>query len=106
MISRVWRELPERYPGVALDAFIVMPDHLHGIIVLEQAGIHDPMTLGDVVHRFKSFTTARYRIAVREDGWPRLHGRLWHRNYYERIVRDHTALQAIRRYIANNPSRH
>jgi len=103
MISGVWCELPEHYPGVTLDAFVVMPNHVHGIVVLGRASIHEPISLGDVVHRFKSFTTARYRLAVRESGWPRFHGRLWHRNYYERIVRNRAALLAIRRYIADNP---
>ncbi len=103
MISSVWSELPVHYPGVSLDDFIVMPNHVHGIIVLKEAGIDEPISLGDVVHRFKSFTTARYRRAVREDGWPAFDRRLWHRNYYERIVRDRAALLAIRRYIAANP---
>jgi len=105
MVSGLWLELPQHYPGVAVDAFVVMPDHVHGIIVL-RAAISRPLSLGDVVHRFKSLTTARYRIGVHTAGWPRFPRRLWHRNYYERIIRDPAALFAIRRYIANNPGLH
>jgi REP element-mobilizing transposase RayT len=104
MVSRVWHELPEHCAGVGLDAFVVMPDHIHGIVVL-RSGDSRRITLSDVVHRFKSFTTAQYRRGVRAAGWPPFPGRLWHRNYYERIVRDEGSLLAIRRYIAENPLR-
>ena len=59
----------------------------------------------DVVHRFKSFTTAQYRHGVKNRGWTPFPGRLWQRNYYEHIVRDERALNAIRQYIADNPAR-
>jgi len=62
-----------------------------------------PITLGDVVQRIKSLTTARYRHGVLDHGWPPLDRRLWQRNYYERIVRDQRALDNIRRYIRANP---
>lgn len=105
MVSEVWAQLPERYAGVNLDAFVVMPDHMHGIIVLGADRARPSIGLPEVVHRFKSFSTARYRLAVRREGWPPFPGRLWHRNYYERIIRDQAALRAIRRYIAQNPVR-
>src|SRR3972149_7661939 len=38
MVQAIWRELPQRYPGVDVDAFVVMPNHVHGIIVLVGAG--------------------------------------------------------------------
>ena len=61
------------------------------------------VTLSDVVQRIKSLTTARYRHAVTTDGWPPFPGRLWQRNYYERIIREERALASIRRYIRSNP---
>ncbi|GAB2993180.1 hypothetical protein GCM10010960_07730 [Arenimonas maotaiensis] len=54
------------------------------------------LSLPDAVHRFKSLTCKRYRDAASC-------GRLWQRNYWERIVRDAAALHAIRRYIRDNP---
>ena len=63
------------------------------------------MSLSDVVHRFKSFTTTRYRQGVRDLNWPPFSGRLWQRNYYDRIIRNDAELNRIRQYIRNNPAR-
>ena len=131
MAEAVWHELPQHYPGVNVDAFVVMPNHVHGIILLEGAGA-DPyvnhvgagaparpapthagqpqgvaptkmMSLPDVVQRFKSLTTVKYRWGVRQDGWPPFPGRLWQRNYYEHVIRDEEELNRIRQYIVDNP---
>ena len=56
----------------------------------------------DVVHRFKSLTTARYRHGVNQHNWPPFPGKLWQRNYYERIIRDEEELLQIRQYIRDN----
>jgi putative transposase len=63
------------------------------------------MSLPDVVQRFKSLTTARYRHGVYELGWAPFPGRLWQRNYHEHIVRNERALSRIRQYIVDNPPR-
>jgi hypothetical protein len=63
------------------------------------------MSLPDVVHRFKSLTTARYRREVLQDRWRPFPGRLWQRNYYEHVIRDDEELNDIRQYIAENPLR-
>jgi REP element-mobilizing transposase RayT len=63
------------------------------------------MSLPDVIHRFKSLTTARYRRGVLQDGWQPFPGRLWQRNYYEHIIRDEEELNRIRQYIIDNPGR-
>ena len=116
MVQSVWVALPDHYPGVDVDAFVVMPNHVHGIIVLtDDVACPDPsidrhscggtnMRIGlpDVVHRFKSFTTAQYRHGVQEHGWPAFVGRLWQRNYYEHILRDDDELNHARQYIADN----
>jgi len=111
MIQTVWHEIPEYYPGVDIDAFVVMPNHVHGIIHLMEAsfgigrarGPARTLSLGDVVHRFKSLTTARYRYHVQHHDWPRFPGRLWQRNYYEHVIRDEWDLNRIREYIMYNP---
>ena len=61
------------------------------------------MSVGDVVHRFKTLTTRRYVDGVKTHGWAPFPGRLWQRNYYEHIIRTETALDRIRRYILENP---
>ena len=120
MVERVWLELCDRFDRIQLDAFVVMPNHVHGIIrlvdpvgeiVVGMPTIGAPtrgvpvMGLGDVVGAFKSITTHEYAIEVHAHRWPPFDKRLWQRNYYERIVRDDNALQNIRRYIVNNPSK-
>ncbi len=66
-------------------------------------GIAPTMSLSDVVHRFKSFTTATYRKYVEKFNWPPFPGKLWQRNYYEHIIRNENELNRIREYILNNP---
>jgi putative transposase len=119
MVQDEWEQMPNQYPGCGLDAFVVMPNHIHGIIVINPApavgagpcarphsGKTDgSMSLPDLVHRFKSLTTARYRQGVVTRGWHALDGKLWQRNYYEHIIRDDDELQKIREYIATNPVR-
>lgn len=106
MVATIWNELPAFYPGVGVDAFVVMPNHLHGIIVLTAPSpVGAGMSLADVVHRFKTMTTKRYVDGVKTAGWPAFRGRLWQRNYYEHIIRDDPSLDRIRRYVGENPSR-
>lgn len=106
MVAAILMRLPSHLIGVEIDGFAVMPDHVHLLVFLDGT-IADPMahSLADVVHRFKSFTTARYRDGVHARGWPPFPGRLWHRNYYESIIRDARHLAAVRRYVALNPER-
>ena len=64
----------------------------------------DPtLSLPDIVHRFKSLATARYRDGVLRNNWTPYPGRLWQRNYYEHVIRNEGDLNHIRQYIADNP---
>jgi REP element-mobilizing transposase RayT len=104
MIEAEWYDLTNRFPGIALDSHVVMPDHIHGVIVL---GL-DPKaawypSLGDVVGAFKGRTTTLYTRGVRDRGWPPFEGRFWRGNHYERILRNDAELETVRRYVASNP---
>ena len=119
LVQSVWIGLPVHYPGVVTDAFVVMPNHFHGIIILlgarpracpednrgQPQGVAPTMSLPDVVHRFKTLTTKRYADGVKQCGWTPFAGRLWQRNYYEHIIRDEESFDRIRQYIADNPAR-
>ncbi|NJM27567.1 MAG: transposase [Pseudanabaena sp. RU_4_16] len=100
MVQNVWDEIPSHYAGIDLDVFVLMPNHIHGIIILE---FNAAMKLGDVVHRFKSLTTAKYRHGVLHEQWEPFEGRLWQRNYYEHIIRSEESCDLLRQYIADNP---
>lgn len=104
LVASLWQDLSAHYPGVALDEYVLMPNHLHGIILLEAVEAGQSMSLSDVVQRFKSLTTRRYADHVKQDGWEPFPGRLWQRNYYEHIIRNERALNAIRAYITGNPA--
>lgn len=96
-----WLQLPTRFAGLELDAFVFMPNHLHAILVLPG----DSAVIGDVVGGYKSLTTIAYGRRVKQNGWLSYEQRFWHRNYWEHIVRDETDLNRIRAYIALNPAR-
>lgn len=107
MIANVFTNLPKYYSGVFIDTYIVMPDHFHGIINIDHnvgtPPAHDQLSLGEVVGRFKSYTTTQYISGVKNNQWKLFDKKLWQRGYYDRIVRDKKAYYAIRNYIANNP---
>lgn len=108
-----WENLPQRYLGLELDAFVVMPNHVHGIVVLRDggwAGLGNqlvkcgtacetrPYGLGEIVRGFKTFSARRINHVRKMAGVP-----VWHRNYWEHIIRNDVALENIRAYIHNNP---
>jgi REP element-mobilizing transposase RayT len=108
IVSTTWYAIPTHFPNVTLDAFIIMPDHLHGIIVLGQPAIINitgamncaptKTTLGNVVRAFKARVTAAANRARGNIGT-----RVWQRDYYDRIVRNVAELDRTRQYIADNP---
>jgi REP element-mobilizing transposase RayT len=118
MIHAVWNEMPIHYPGLEIGEFVVMPNHIHGIVVIGTAvgatpcgcpgepgqAVTGRLSLGDIVHRFKTMTTKRYADGVKQSGWQPFEGRLWQRNYWEHVVRNESELNRIREYINENPN--
>ena len=105
MVRTAWEQIPIQYPGVDIDQFVIMPNHVHGILVLtESAHGSVSLSLPDVVQRWKSWTTAQYRHGVHEQTWPPFAARLWQRNYYEHIIRDEGEWRTVQDYIINNPA--
>ncbi len=114
MIDAWWRRIPEKFPSCNADAFVVMPNHLHGVIVIDHDTVGaDPRVrprhgaagapLPRIVQWLKTMTTNAYIHGADDCGWRPFAGRLWQRNYYEHIVRDEEELQHIRDYVVNNP---
>ena len=110
-----WRQTERLRNNVTLDEFIVMPNHVHGIIWITHdantnvgaqraAPLPDinvtPKSLGAIVRSFKSAIT-RTINQMRQTP----NGKIWQRNYYDRIVRDDEELNTIRHYIRQNPAR-
>lgn len=101
MVTAAWTQLPDRFASVTLDRFVVMPDHLHGILILDDAYVSRP-SVSTIVGAFKSLTTHRYGRGVHSSGWTPYSHRLWQRGYYEHIVRNELSLRRIREYIETN----
>ena len=101
IIEENWYALPERFPGIMLDEFVIMPDHVHFILCLNGLAENAP-TLGKVVGAYKSLTTVAWIKYIEEANttWP---FPLWQRNYFERVIRDQGELEQTRQYIRDNP---
>ena len=127
---REWARLARRFPHVQLDAFVVMPNHIHGIIIITGDGCRGTASPTDNLTADGSAVPLRELPAARQDerfGKPvpgsiptivrsyksavtlRINaGRgalVWQRNFYEHIVRNDESLDRIRQYIIDNPTR-
>jgi putative transposase len=91
LVATCWLDLSIHFSGLALDAFVVMPNHVHGIIWLSRAGHAPPLPV--VIGSFKA---AASRVAQRP---------LWQRSFHDRVIRDEAELHALRQYVADNPFR-
>ena len=113
--AECWNDLSNHYGHVELDEFVVMPNHVHGIIVMvgtervdgfrpQRAGLKPAPTpmhsLSEVMRAFKTFSGRRINQIRGRTGEP-----VWQRNFYERVIRDEKALSEIREYIVNNPAK-
>lgn len=148
MIEKWWRKLPIKYPQISLDEYVIMPNHLHGIIHIVDAipynhrstnnnivgaipcnrpnialkmdenmqktqgenilckkgeNMVSPLRLGDYISWFKRMSTNEYIRNVKEKYWEPFEKRLWHRNYYEHIIRNEHDCNRISEYIVSNP---
>ncbi|MBL7191346.1 hypothetical protein ISS30_06590 [bacterium] len=114
MVEKWWIKISEKFPNMEHDEFILMPNHIHGIIVIAGAdlcvcpnktkeGEHMGSPLHKVIQWFKTMTTNEYIRNVKMNNWPPFQGKIWQRNYYEHIVRNKSELYKIREYIINNP---
>lgn len=96
VVRNIWLELPERFAYVNLDAFIIMPNHFHGIFVLSKE-------YGDLIHqRIIRYFKAKSTKTIQDSCFSRFE---WQCSYYEYVVHSAKELSAIRHYIVNNPMR-
>jgi len=113
IVRSIWEAIPAQYQHVEIAEFVVMPNHIHGIIVINDPAVGArfitpeaiatqatvgaqfiaPKNLGEIVRAYK----ARCTHAIKQSR------PVWQRNYYEHIIRNEQELAAIREYITNNP---
>ncbi len=108
IVKNELEKLPYRFKGLELDEIIIMPDHVHVVILLrEKDGIFEEQaekpkrpqkgSLGVIVRSFKSSVSVRVHQILKNDM------DVWQRNYYEEYIEDDEKLDCIREYIQNNP---
>ncbi len=113
-VESVWHSLSNHFPEVDRDEFVVMPNHVHGIVGIVGAGFPRPkiagprgaetaplqrVALGQIVAYFKYRSSSLINQLRQMAGEP-----VWQRNYYERIIRNDAELARIRQYIRENPA--
>ena len=131
--KKYWQEIPKHYPNFILDEFIIMPNHVHGILLIKHnddnktvgANNHSPFSgvapfplwandYSPLQEQQKRMGTSKtigsvvrgYKIGVTK--WFRQNTNIylvWQRNYWERIIRNKIELNNIRQYIKGNPSK-
>ena len=104
--ERYLHAIPDRVPDVIVDAVVVMPDHIHAILMTGT----DPdavsgASIPGLIHDYKISYRAAWRAQVDARAWPPYARKLWQRGYYDRIVRSERELDATRDYILANPGR-
>ena len=113
IVRGCWEQAPRHFAHIRLDEYTIMPDHFHALIwIIEmEAGPAAPVSngpigtapgsLGAVIQNFKSVSTRKINHARRQPG-----GKVWQRNYYERVIRGEAELNQVRQYIQMNPQRY
>ena len=103
ILDEVWNNLPKYY-NVELDYYTIMPDHFHGIVIIDnKLNVKDdlenkPLTLSDIIGKFKLLSTRKIRdILDIENEFE------WQKSFYDRIIRNEKELYNIRKYIQENP---
>ena len=97
IVIECWNRINEIYDNVKTDAFCLMPNHMHGIIVITETGGQGRPPLRKIIQRFKSVTSRmcfRYKYTT-----------IWQRNYYEHVICNEHELQKTREYIIGNPAK-
>jgi len=118
IVHEEWMRSTDIRSEIALDAFVVMPNHIHAIVIIRNVGaygrtppvahgagahsrvpLRPPRSLGSFIAGFKSVATKRINETRGTPGIP-----VWQRNFYERVIRNDRELNAIRQYITDNPA--
>ena len=100
IIQKEWDLLPKKYKHVRLDEFVIMPNHVHGIIVFGDQDRNAKYSLGQVVAYFKYQTTKRINALGGTAGCS-----FWQRGYYDRVIRNTEEWQGVKKYIRENPEK-
>ena len=115
VVEECWTKLPDHYDNLVLDAFILMPNHVHGVIILEDgptcvgAGFKPALPAAvsrgrhgvpEIVRAFKTFSARKINEMRASTGTP-----VWQRGFYDHVIRNQRELDRVRAYVIDNPRR-
>ena len=104
MIAVWWQKLFEKFSGIVMDEYVVMPNHLHGIIQIIGNIQSRRNILGEnMVSPLRNKYDGQYIHNVKQNHWKPFDKHIWQKNYYEHIIRNEKSLANIREYIITNP---
>ncbi|MCK5058370.1 MAG: transposase [Candidatus Aminicenantes bacterium] len=128
MVKMEWEKLSNRFKNIVLDEYVMMPNHIHGIIqiigaspfqavndhlknyekhhnkeFLQNPGGTNENSISRIIQGFKSISTNTYIHSVTKNHWPAFEKYFWQRDFFDRIIRDPEELEQVRNYIINNP---
>ena len=108
IVSDCWYDLPNHYSNIILDEFIIMPNHIHGIIgIINNPYLKHKHGISEFIRAFKSFSSRRINelYAVEAGLRPASTATgIWQPRFYDRIIRSYDELKRVRLYIKNNPA--
>ncbi len=134
MAAHWWGETENKFSHIELDEYVVMPNHIHGIVLIvgadlrvrpqredrksnghkqlehqrqkeNQPGGHAGPPLQEIIQWFKTMTTNGYINEVKYGRFPPFEKRIWQRSFYDHVILDDDDLNRVREYIQNNPLR-
>jgi putative transposase len=97
LASSSWEQIPEHFLSIELDLFVIMPNHLHGILLLRDNTETRP-NLSHVINTYKGAVTRNSKNLA-------LDTPIWHRSFHDHIIRNQREYDYIARYIHTNPLR-
>jgi len=106
---KIWLEIPEHFKNIELDKFVIMPNHVHGIIIIqnERVGNRHACSLQKPQFYILSVVIGSYKSAVTRHIHQTKNGRdfHWQKSFFDHVVRNENELALIREYILNNPKK-
>ncbi len=104
IINKQWNNVKNQYDNIESDQYIIMPNHIHGILIIDKREDARPSpTISDIMCAFKSKCTVEY-IKYIEQNNLNISGKIWQRSFHDRIIRNDKSLDEIQKYIINNPA--
>ena len=104
IIEQQWNNIPNHYEHINLDEYVIMPNYIHGILIIEtgmdasrqtRADARPAPTVSDIIGSFKSRCAVEYLRYIKNNNL-NMSGKIWQRSFYDHVIRNERSLNAIR----------